>query len=333
MPDHTPKPQTDASSGPTLRKRDTGEKGNRGEFAVVARGEADVDVTYDPLDDSINWDHEDAGISWEYPASDAESTHHENGTIADRVLLDGTIEHHDDDGTLTHVTVDDGSTVLIDGDMDHPYVVHRRLAEFAYETHELSPAETEARLAELSPVLSDHDPANAGRVARAIADRMADDDLYEAEELCESAAQQHALTAWMRNHPQHAAPKPGTGAEPATLDQARAMRDELMQTFAEEGQSQALPTGPDYTPVITIDQGKSSLTVDVRNVPDAMMRNRYDGNETTSPVGEELRDRVDAACRRAGIHVEAVDLESDLQRGMRRLRTHSAHLHQELDAA
>src|SRR5699024_6192178 len=132
--------------------------------------------------------------------SDADSTFHENGTIADRVLLDGTIEHHDDDGTLTHVTLDDGSTVLIDGDPDHPYIVHRRLAEFSYETHELSPTDAEARLAELSPALAAHDPVNAGRIARAIAERMADDDLYEAEALCESAAQQHALTAWMQEH-------------------------------------------------------------------------------------------------------------------------------------
>src|SRR5690625_5586016 len=59
-------------------------------------------------------------------------------SIADRVLLDGTIEHHDQDGTFTHVTLDDGSTILIDGDMDHPYVVHRNLAEFSYVTHQLT---------------------------------------------------------------------------------------------------------------------------------------------------------------------------------------------------
>src|SRR5699024_8582956 len=115
---------------------------------------------------------------------------------------------------------------LIDGDPDHPYIVHRRLAEFSYETHELSPTDAEARLAELSPALAAHDPVNAGRIARAIAERMADDDLYEAEALCESAAQQHALTAWMQEHPQAPAPPPGTGAKPDNLDQARAMRDE-----------------------------------------------------------------------------------------------------------
>lgn len=315
------------------RKRDTGEKGNPSEFASVNRGEVDVDVAHGPLDESVDWDHEDAGISWEYPTSDADLTFLENGTIADRVLLDGTIEHHDDDGTLTHVTLDDGSTVLIDGDLDHPYVVHRRLAEFAYETHELSPVQAEQRLAELSPALADHDSESADRIASAISTRMADDDLYEAEALCESAAQQHTLTAWMREHPQAPAPANDIAAKPATLDQARTMRDELIQTFAEQCQRESLPTGPDYTPVITVDHGKTSLTVDVRNVPDTMMRNRYDGNETISPVGQELRARVKAACSHAGVHVEAVDLESDLQRGIRRLRTHSAHLHNQLNAA
>lgn len=321
MPEHT-------------RKRDTGEQSNPGEFATTTtRAEADIDVDFDPLDPTVDWDHEDAGISWEYPTSDADSTFHENGTIADRVLLDGTIEHHDDDGTLTHVTIDDGSTILINGDPDHPYVVHRHLAEFAYETHELSPTEAEARLAELSPALAAHDSANAERIACAIAERMGDDDLYEAEALCESAAQQHALTVWMQQHPQPQDPRPGVGDRPATLDEARAMQDQLLKTFAEQCQDQALPTGPSYIPVITINRGRPSLSVDVRNVPDTMMRNRYDGNETLSPVGEELRTRVETACQHTGVRVEAIDLESDLQRGIRRLRTHSQHLHEQLDAA
>lgn len=318
MPEHT-------------RKRDTREQGNPGEFATTTRAEADIDV--DPLDPTVNWDHEDAGISWEYPTSDADSTFHENGTIADRVLLDGTVEHHDDDGTFTHATLDDGSTVLINGDPDHPYVVHRRLAEFAYETHELSPTEAEARLAELSPALAAHDTVNADRIARAIAERMADDELYEAEALCESAAQQHALSAWMQQHPQPPTPHIVPSARPATLDEARTMQDKLLQSFAEQCQYQSLPTGPSYIPVITIDRGRPSLSVDVRNVPDSMMRNRYDGNETLSPVGDELRARVETVCRHAGVHVETVDLESDLQRGIRRLRTHSQHLHEQLDAA
>jgi len=315
------------------RKRDTGEQGNPGEFATTTHAEADVDVAVDPLDPAVDWDHEDAGISWEYPTSDADSTFHENGTIADRVLLDGTIEHHDDDGILTHVTLDDGSTILINGDLDHPYVVHRRLAEFAYETHELSPTEAEARFAELTPVLATHDSSNAGRIACAISERMANDDLYEAEALCESAAQQHALAAWMQQHPLPPTPRIGIGAEPATLDEARAMQNTLLQTFAEQCQEQSLPTGPSYIPVITVDRGRLSLSVDVRNVPDMVMRNRYDGNETLSPVGEELRIRVETACHQAGVHIEAVDLESDLQRGIRRLRTHSQHLHEQLDAA
>ena len=323
MPEHHLKP----------RKRDTGEPGNPGEFATTARSEADVDIAADPHDPSVDWDHEDAGISWEYPTSDADSTFHENGSIADRVLLDGTIEHHDDDGTLTHATLDDGSTVLINGDPDHPYVVHRRLAEFAYETHELSPTEAEARLAELSPALAAHDSANADRIARAIAKRMGDDDLYEAEALCESAAQQHALTVWMQEHPRAPIPRSGIGVRPATLDEARAMQDQLLQTFAEQCQDESLPTGPSYIPVITINQGLPSLSVEVRNVPDTMMRNRYDGNETLSPAGEELRVRVETACRHTGVRVEAVDLESDLQRGIRRLRTHSQYLHEQRDAA
>jgi hypothetical protein len=327
-PDHKDEERTMSEH---TRKRDTGEQGNPGEFATSTRAEADVDV--DPQDPTVDWDHEDAGISWEYPTSDADSTFHENGTIADRVLLDGTVEHHDDDGTLTHVTLDDGSTVLINGDPDHPYVVHRRLAEFAYETHELSPTEAEARLAELSPALAAHDSANADRIARAIAERMGDDDLYEAEALCESAAQQHALSSWMQQHPQFPTPRIGTGAKPATLDEARAMQDTLLQTFAEQCQEESLPTGPSYIPVITIDQGHPALSVDVRNVPDTMMRNRYDGNETLSPVGEKLCARVETACRHAGVHIEAVDLESDLQRGIRRLRTQSQRLHEQLDAA
>lgn len=323
MPEHSPKP----------RKRDTGEQGNPGEFATTTRAEADVDVAFDPLDPTTDWDHEDAGISWEYPTSDADSTFHENGTIADRVLLDGTIEHHDDDGTLTHVTLDDGSTILINGDLDHPYVVHRHLAEFAYETHELSPTEAEARFAELSPALASYNSANAARIARAIAERMADDDLYEAEELCESAAQQHALSAWMHQHPQPPTPHIDPSARPATLDEARSMQNTLLQTFAEQCQEQSLPTGPSYIPVITIDRGRPSLSLDVRNVPDTMIRNRYDGNETISPVGQELRTRVETVCHQAGVHVEAVDLEPDLQRGVRRLRTHSQRLHEHLDAA
>ena len=316
MPEHT-------------RKRDTGEQGNPGEFATTTRAEADIDVDVDPLD----WDHEDAGISWEYPTSDADSTFHENGTIADRVLLDGTVEHHDDDGTLTHVTIDDGSTILINGDPDHAYVVHRRLAEFAYETHELSPTDAEARLAELSPALAAHDSANADRIARAIAKRISADDLYEAEALCESAAQQHALTVWMQQHPQPQNPRPGVDDRPATLDEARAMQDQLLQTFTEQCQDQSLPTGPSYIPVITINQGRPSLSVEVRNVPDTMMRNRYDGNETISPVGQELRTRIETVCRHTGVRVEAVDLESDLQRGIRRLRTQGQHLHEQRDAA
>lgn len=320
MPEHTPKP----------RKRDTGEKGNPGEFAT---NRTDADVTIDPLDPSIDWDHEDAGISWEYPTSDADSTFHEDGTIADRVLLDGTIEHHDNDGTLTHVTLDDGSTVLINGDLDHPYVVHRRLAEFAYETHELTPVEAEVRFGELSPALATHSPDNAARFARGIAERIADDDLYEAEALCESAAQQHALTVWMQQHPRRHNPRPGKGQRPRSLDEARTMRDTLLQTFAERCQDESLPAGPNYIPVITIDQGRPALSVDVRNVPDMVMRSRYDGNETISPVGRALRLRIEIASREAGIYLEAVDLESDLQRGIRRLRTHSRRLHEQLDAA
>lgn len=321
MPENTPKP----------RKRGTGEKGNPGEFATTAR--TDADVTIDPLDPSIDWDHEDAGISWEYPTSDADSSFHEDGTIADRVLLDGTIEHHDTDGTLTHVTLDDGSTVLINGDLDHPYVVHRRLAEFAYETHELTPVEAEARFAELSPALATHSLDNAARFARGIAERIADDDLYEVEALCESAAQQHALTVWMQQHPRRYNPGPGKRQRPRSLDEARTMRDTLLQIFTERCQDESLPTGPSYIPVITIDQGRPTLSVDVRNVPDVVMRNRYDGNETISPVGRALRMRIELASREAGIYLDSVDLESDLQRGIRRLRTHSRRLHEQLDAA
>ena len=111
------------------------------------------------------------------------------------------------------------------------------------------------------------------------------------------------------------------------------MRDRLLQTFAERCQDESLPTGPSYIPVITIDHGRPTLSVDVRNVPDAVMRNRYDGNETISPIGRALRMRIEIASREAGAHLESVDLESDLQRGIRRLRTHSRRLHEQLDAA
>src|SRR5690625_6193434 len=86
-------------------------------------------------------------------------------SIADRVLLDGTIEHHDQDGTFTHVTLDDGSTILIDGDMDHPYVVHRNLAEFSYETHQLTAEQSRERFAQMSPALAAHDRSNADHLA------------------------------------------------------------------------------------------------------------------------------------------------------------------------
>src|SRR5699024_11760301 len=106
--------------------------------------------------------------------------------------------HHDQDGTFTHVTLDDGSTILIDGDMDHPYVVHRNLAEFSYETHQLTAEQSRERFAQLSPALADHDRSNADHLADAIAEPTEDDELFVVEIPCEAASLQHAMTERMQ---------------------------------------------------------------------------------------------------------------------------------------